>query len=607
MKKRNLIFALSACALIGASSVLLTSCGNNVDVLSVRQKMGDTINSITTSDKFDEKHIVVDAESYLYTAPEYNIVMQGLININLLNDDLDLETTNLNRLGLLYDISFGYSFNVIKHNYDVMKNSTVKENLSSEQKQLVTDLDKSLDDFNQKLNKHKHDVANTTEYLSSISSFTNQLAQNAIYNYQKDYQSFVRSCINLAKKSCEVATEVYNTNYKESDYSYLTTEQLLNFNGKIVSKENKIKVKQINGLNYKVNYTDSEGLLYEATAEREDLILEQNEIIEIDKEYTLAKDVEFELLGKKVNKDSKVKITNINDQSYVVEYVENNRVFSTELVKTNIEDTEAVAGDINLSAEVTLKSDRIFDFDSQIFKSNSSVILSNVNLLSYEIQYIDENNLIYEARNEIKETEVQKGDKVTLKSDTRLDFKGKLVKEGNYKITSLNTNDYGVKFTDGFGNIWTKNITGKLPNFDPMLFDKLSLDGLNAYYTLLVEKLDSKYITSLEKENQFANVFDEYYNDYKEFIKIIFSKRENISKASLSDEISDLEEKHSIYLKEENLQLNKLEKFNMYDFRFNKDFDLEKLSDEEANNYIWIMDFYSYTLNNWNYYYFEVI
>lgn len=614
MKKRNIILGLSAGILVAASSLLMVACGSTTDLKTLTEKTEAVVQRIKESEQFKTKNLSIEGKEIAYYAPIYTNEISAEMVVNPFKD---YHATDFTRLYTMYDLPFGYSFNVIESNLEIMKSATQKSSLN---KKSVENFEKALNDFNSRIAEQEKDVKNTINYLSSINSYTTEIARNAIYNYQKDYQFFVRSAINLAQASNEFVANSYNVSFKEEKITNLSVDTIFELNKVSLAPETKVVAESIVGTVIKVISIDSEGIIYDALITKDKLQLEEGAAVEINKEYKLKSETQFTCLGKKkVAAGKQVKVSYVDDVLYVVELVENGKVYTQTYQKKGDAEQEAVNGEIKLEATVTTKAEGEFEFKNVIFGNKTAVKVLETVGEKYRVQHISEKGMVYSAivgKNVIKEEKIEKDSTVTLKSDVRMTFEGKLLTKGQqvvYETSSIT--QVKVTFVDKSNNAWEAWVQqGDIAVYEPSYLDTLVLDTLDTYYSFLVEKFDAKYLTDEElvvnSNNQIHVVVinNDIFEDYKDFIADAFVEKESVQKGGLTDQtVSTLKDNFETFSSEKKSQSKNLKDFDMYDYRFNKEFNAEELSTNDLVDVTSLLTFYSEDLSDWTNYYFNII
>ena len=152
MKKRNIILGLSAGILVAASSLLMVACGSTTDLKTLTEKTEAVVQRIKESEQFKAKNLSIEGKEIAYYAPIYTNEISAEMVVNPFKD---YHATDFTRLYTMYDLPFGYSFNVIESNLEIMKSATQKSSLN---KKSVENFEKALNDFNSRIAEQEKDV-----------------------------------------------------------------------------------------------------------------------------------------------------------------------------------------------------------------------------------------------------------------------------------------------------------------------------------------------------------------------------------------------------------------------------------------------------------------
>ena len=626
MKKSKLILGIALSAMLGASSLFLTSCGNTADIENVTEKLDAVVSSIKTNDSFTSKTLSVSGKNYQYYAPKYESNIQTRINAGIFTQDT---ATDLNKLGLIYDYTFGYSFKIIQDNLNIMKNSEVKKDLSSNAQKSISNLDKTLNSYAKQIKGQERALKNASLYVASVADLS-EIMKNALYNYQKDYSAFVDATINLATISSDVVSEAYNINYKESNSATFIEDEIMEFHKfKNLNEGDNVIVEEVYGKFITVKYIDEYLNFYRGIINIGWLDVPDGEELSLDQEVAInGNNLSIIYRGKLVKKGSQVKVIKDDTSQYTVEFVDNRKVHQQTFAKTGDSKTEAVTGKIELNSIVKISKDVLFEdslsegIKGRLQKNTQvKVVDLDLNYGTFDIEYIDSDNLVYTAKvsqEVFVEKEIQKDDIVRLKQDCDVKIQGKKVSKNTVvKIYESGDENCTVKYIDK--NIeWRKTVSvDKINQNEPLLFDKINLETIKDYYAILSKSLDAKNLTQKEITDTESTVDGEkeyiYFlentvlNNYKTFIKNTFVQRDSIAKGVIGTSIEDLEEKFSAFMQERKVQRERLDNFNMHGFRFKKEFKTENLSKQEKINLKAIRTFYTDTLTTWTNYYFDTI
>lgn len=241
--KKVLIGALSI-PLLAGGAFMFTACKAEVKSMGeVCDTATEIINSIESADEFTSSndtmfykktgdlYTEVKIESFI---PNYvknnNLTFNDKINQKMVERDFD---SSYAKLRLVYDATWAYSFNVIKDNIRVL--DSVKDvKLNSSTKKSAENLKSSLESFNEVIGAQKRNRNEFVDYIYDLSTqgWNETLAQNAIYNYLKDYRWFVRRGLELAKVSTDVVDafigDTQSVEYKTEETTQTTKKRYTN-------------------------------------------------------------------------------------------------------------------------------------------------------------------------------------------------------------------------------------------------------------------------------------------------------------------------------------------------------------------------------------------
>jgi len=233
--KKSLIGLLSIPLLVG-TLFTLTACKSEIkSIEGLCDLATSTIESVETSTEFKNSsttnfyennsetglYTVISIDSYI---PSYTKNGDPFFDIKVA---LEVATQNIDsnyaKTRLIYDTTWAYSYNVIKDNIEVL-NSIRDVKLNSSTKKAAENLTSYLNSFNYKLNQQKLNRNEFVDYIYDLNTqgWNDKLAENALYNYIKDYKSVVRDGLELAKVSTAVL-DTFMGNESAVEYKPETT------------------------------------------------------------------------------------------------------------------------------------------------------------------------------------------------------------------------------------------------------------------------------------------------------------------------------------------------------------------------------------------------
>ena len=228
--KKSLIGLLSIPLLLG-TVFTVTACKPEVkSIKEVCDVATSMIESVETSTEFKNSSTTVfykqNSTTGMYEAtyidsyiPNYSKNDDTLFDIKV---TLDLAAqkmdSNYVRTRLIYDTTWAYSYNVIKDNINVLS-SIGDVKLNSSTQKAAENLKSYIDSFNYKINQQKLNRNEFVDYIYDLNTqgWNDKLAENALYNYLKDYKNFVKDTLELAKVSTSVV-DTFMGNDKAVEY-----------------------------------------------------------------------------------------------------------------------------------------------------------------------------------------------------------------------------------------------------------------------------------------------------------------------------------------------------------------------------------------------------
>lgn len=228
--KKSLIGLLSIPLLLG-TVFTVTACKPEVkSIKEVCDVATSMIENVETSTEFKNSSTTVfykqNSTTGMYEAtyidsyiPNYSKNDDTLFDIKV---TLDLAAqkmdSNYVRTRLIYDTTWAYSYNVIKDNINVLS-SIGDVKLNSSTQKAAENLKSYIDSFNYKSNQQKLNRNEFVDYIYDLNTqgWNDKLAENALYNYLKDYKNFVKDTLELAKVSTSVV-DTFMGNDKAVEY-----------------------------------------------------------------------------------------------------------------------------------------------------------------------------------------------------------------------------------------------------------------------------------------------------------------------------------------------------------------------------------------------------
>ena len=638
--KKQIIAGLVLIPILGSSIILMTACGGSEDSKTLSDKMESAITAVTKSESFSTRELTlssVGGGNYKYYVPNY----QG-DKILSLGDRMATDTrkalietpseitseTNLTNfykqftserevIASFYDLPFGVSFNIIQNNADIIKNNITDLDMS---KGNVSGLISSLDNFISKTTVQSREIDRLNQYIASIggvpattSSIFN-IYQNALYNYKKDYQEYVRTTINLAKESSKVVEEICpNVSYEEQLSTQLAEDIVFSFGNKLlISAGQKVQITEINGtesVTYKLRYIDKSNLVWDFSTSEEFEDVKVGDRVELTKDFL----GEVTFLGRKVVKDQKVKVVSVAGTAYfTAQFTDDNGIIWEKVFATN---SEYVKGEIAVDKEVSLTTDIIFTLKRKVLVKGT--VIAKVGEVVDGIQtvrYTDDNNYVWEANvSEAKITTVPPTElsdqfyKLAEAADAT--FKGKnIVKNTKVEVISeKETSELDVSYLGKEGFVWTQTISkSQSTRAEKSYFMNISLDILDDYYSLLVEDMESKFLTTNEKTEagegeDYLITITSWMNDYLNFMKkVLVQKSMNVEKKFSTEDLAELNKQYEVVKVSEELARAYQTKFNPIKKRF---IDNNEFTNEEYAVFRKISKYYQEILLDWIDYY----
>ena len=244
MKKSiKCILLSSLCVPVLAGAMFsFTGCGKNETLKGVSASSQEMIAKIEESEAFTgEKTLTIKSivygenkiSSILSVIPDYNNGSNHQLN-DKLNNQNQISNGDYAKLRLVFDATWAYSYRIIKDNTELMVNAgDVK--LTASAQSAVNALATKIDAFDEKIKDQEQSLQTFRDYMYDIgtSRWEDGIAKNAVYNYLKDYQVFVREGINLAKATNDVVDHLYKD--EQAKEVNLTSAQAVPENRKIIS------------------------------------------------------------------------------------------------------------------------------------------------------------------------------------------------------------------------------------------------------------------------------------------------------------------------------------------------------------------------------------
>ena len=621
--KKKILAGLGLVSVLGGGLFLMTACGNETEVKALSEKLDNCISSVEKNEFFESKTYSISGVNYQFYAPKY---MSSLNNDIKTSSELALNTniyveqssasysvktyfTEPEILGVNYDLAFGYAFNSIKRNSAIIKNNydSIKNTKSS----TATTLIESLSNFEQATSTQSREISRTNKYLESIGGYTSSVANNAIYNYKKEYQNYVRTTINLANQLTQAIDElcpmVY---YSEENKSQMGEDTIFNFSKLYIKKGEKASIEEIVGKEtktYTLRYTDKNKLVWQFSIEEDYKDAKAGDTISLKED--LSVNVEFK--GHKVIKGSKAKVVEISGEKYfVAQFTDNNNCTWTKVYST---DSKSITGTIELNKEITVNEEALFDFDAKRIEKGS--IITKIGAEEGElqsVQYIDELGYVWIAEVHQDLIEVVPATEISeqfnkLKDNVLFDFSGYNVEKGS--PVDVLTDDESVvdlEYINQEGYMWKVNTSkDKLTSDEKSYFEELALDTLSEYFNVVIEKMDSKRYTETEINEMANNVFlsdtVKWMNNYNEFMKkATYKQVKRFAKKYTSEDIQDMADKYAVFKINSDANKNTLSKINFSDIRFHNDWNL---TDNEMIEYAKLQNYNNDLLPTWVKYY----
>lgn len=620
--KNRIIATLGLLTILGGSLAFMTACGKDADVKSLSEKLDTSISSVQNSNLFKEKTYNVNGTSYSFYAPKYVETMETKLKkdaeavLNGTGESSDIDSylkSNLStygRIGVDYDLAFGYAFNSIKKCNSIIKNNYENLNKASSS---VENLLSSLDNFTQATKNQEKVIENTNSYWSNISAISSDLTENALYNYMKDYEGYVRTSINLAREIYDAVEELCpSVSYKEQDASQLAVDTTMNMSKISIKKGTKLYILSIVGektKTYKFTYVDNNSMVWNFSEVGDYKTAKVGETVSLDKDLEL----QATYVGRRVNKKTKVQVTEmVEGDFFKVQYVDSEGGVWT---KTLISDGENIKGEIKVDQEVELTKDMDFDFSSKKVKKGVEVQILEESSDTYSIRYIDSLGYVWEqnvASSKVEVTPATEGAnaKYTLAEDTLFEYKGLSVKaNANVCVTDEGSGTVNVVYRDG-NYVWSADVNkSDLTKAEKSLYEELSLETLSEYYTICVEKMSSKAFTQDEfskaKGNEYLYNTMIWTNNFVEFMKkATVHQNADVQRKWTTEGLNNIKSTHNVYLVNRNMNGETLNNLNLTNIRFFEDWELSK---EEKLNFKKIQTYYNDVFVSWVDYYLSIL
>lgn len=624
--KKKIIASLGVLAILGTSLAFMTACGNTEQSKELVERLDASVSAVTSNENFNKKQYYFNEDLYEFYAPKYNGIMEVLLKSyteKVIKNPTDATNTllvnyaktafnTIQSIGSDYDITFGYAFNSILNSQGVIKNNYDKINQSASE---IPELIKKLDNFAQATKDHSMVIKNMNDYLKSINSYTDDLAENALYNYAKDYEGYVRTTIDLAR-------ELYNSiedicpmvSYREQTNSQLNEDVVMNFskiNIKAGSRATVVSVSGVKNKIYTLQYIDKNNVAWQFIADGDYGEAKEKDVITLNKDVTIS----GTYLGRSVVKGSRVKVVEVlSDAFYKVEFTDSDNVVWTKTLST---EGKYINTTVQLNKEYSLAKDVVFDLSGKILEKGSAVTKIGTGTIGEQtVRFIDSNNYVWETDIDFSKVEVvpeneNSEKKYLLKENTLFSYTGLNVsKNTSVAVADDNYSTVNVSYAQDNGYIWLKNISkSKLTTKEISYFEGLSLETLNEYFTINVEKMGSKMLSSEElsllNENDNLISLLQWKVDCYKFLKQATDMQNVVVKKELTlKDFQDLDSKHSIYEFNKNKNAENLKNFDLTNIRFFSDWEMntdEKVQFEKIQNY------YDNLLETWVNYYISVL
>lgn len=623
--KKKILATLGLLSVLGGSLAFMTACGNDKETKSLLEKFNTTVEAVQKSTSFEKKTYIINEEYYTFYAPKYYSELESQIKNQtdaVLTESLDSsdstfftkqkeKDTIYKRIGMNYDIPFGYAFNailrcksIIKNNYDNLNNAS----------STVSSLMSSLDNFTQATKDYEYVINRVNSYWKKVKN--SNLGENALYNYMKDYQGYVRTTINLAREAYDAIEDLCPmVSYKEQKKTQLDGDYAVGFKKLALNKGTKVNILSVEGVEtktYKFSYIDKNNIVWNFSAEGDYGDAKVGDTVSLSESL----EVEDAYVGRNVPRNSRVIIIKKTGTSFFkLQYVDSEGVIweSSELAI----DGKYVNGDIELNKEVTMAKDAVFELNGKGIDEKTPIKKLGPQLeTNQKIYYVDSHGYRW--------TGSVDASKIAIVPATETEPESYWIKERtvltfNFRILSKNTvvdilSDDGVSveyaYKDENGYVWG-GVTGAAIKTSPAksLYEKMALETLNEYYTFNVEKMSSKAYTDEEytligKSNEMEETMI-WLNDYTEFMKSA-AVRQNASviKKLTTKEVDEFNKTHAIYASNKNLNSETLNKLNLSNIRFFVNWEMNK---DEKLNFEKIQTYYNDLLVTWINYYTSIL
>lgn len=625
MKKR-IFAALGLLSVLGGSLAFMTACGNNADTKSLSEKLDTSIAAVQESSYFTKKTYKIKGEEYSFYAPKYYSTMETKIKSETQvvtetsfssNDPFlfyyqMIKHTSYERIGMNYDIPFGYAFNAILRCNSIIKNNYDKLNKASS---TISNLISSLDNFTQATKDYELVIDRTNSYWANIATLSSDLAENALYNYMKDYEGYVRTSINLARELYSAVEDLCPmVSYKEQNRTQLSIAQATNLQKIAMKKGTKLNILSIYGVNTKVYnflYTDKNNNVWNFSEVGDYKDAKDGDTVTLDKDV----EVSATYIGRNVTRNSKVQIIEkTSEKFFKVQYVDPEGVIWTRDLAT---DGKYVNGDIEQNKEVTMAKEAVFSLYGKRVEEKTEVKKLGAQLGSNQSIYIeDSHGYRWEGNVDVSKIAVVPATETDpevywVKERTVLQFKDLMLAK-NTVVDILSDDGITVEYSykDENGYIWGATAGQSVKtNSEKSLYEKMALETLDEYYTINIEKMNSKAYT--DEEYVLVGRSDEikdsmrWLNNYIEFMKsaAVHQAASAFKKLSVED-INAFNIARETYEVNKNLNRETLNKLNLTNIRF---FANWKMNKDEKLNFEKLQAYYNDLLMSWVNYYTSIL
>lgn len=621
MKKR-ILATLGLLSVLGGSLAFMTACGNDADVKSLSEKLDTSIAAVQESSYFTNKTYKIKGENYSFYAPNYYSTMEARVKdqtevvtgTSLDSNDSSLfvkqktNHTSYERIGMNYDIPFGYAFNAILRCNSIIKNNYENLNKASS---AVSSLISSLDNFTQATKDYELVIKRTNSYWGNVSTISSDLAENALYNYMKDYEGYVRTSINLARELYSAVEDLCPmVNYKEQTRTQLSTTQSVTLQKIAVSQGTKLNILSIDGektKTYNFSYTDKNNIVWNFSEDGDYKDAKAGDTVALDKDVEVA----AAYIGRNVTRNSKVQIIEkTSEKFFKVQYVDAEGVLWTRDLAI---DGKYVNGNIELNKEVTMAKDAVFDLYGKRVDEKTEIKKLGVQFGSSQAIYLeDSHGYRWEGTVDVSKIAVVPATETDpetywIKERTVLQFKDlMLAKNTVVDILSDDGITVEISYKDENGYVWGMTTgTSVKTNSEKSLYEKMALETLDEYYTFNIEKMNSKAYTDEEytlvgSSNEIKDTM-RWVNNYIEFMKsAAVQQKASVLKKLSTEDISAFNAAREIYEVNKNLNRETLNKLNLTNIRFFVNWEMNK---DEKLNFEKLQTYYNDLLVSWvNYY-----